>query len=126
MQSSLIAHLADDLTFKVIRGLMSSAQPRHLRDLARDYRASPSGISDIVRRLRKAGVLEETREGNRLLFSLRIDPLEKECLEQFFKLYERQRILQRAQRKNARSERLLAKLEAMDEMYTFYRKAKRR
>jgi|GEM_PF-1402110 len=126
MDSSLIAYLAEGLQFQILRGLLTSPRPRHLRELAREYRASPAGVSDIISRLKKAKVLVEERQGNRRLFSLRIAEDERACLSEFYKLYELRRVRQRADRINRDSARMVAKLRDMDEMYSFYRKEKRR
>ena len=126
MDSSLIAYLAEGLQFQILRGLLTSPRPRHLRELAREYGASPAGVSDIISRLKKAKALVEERQGNRRLFSLRIAEDERACLSELFKLYELRRVRQRADRMNRDSARLVAKLRDMDEMYSFYRKGKRR
>ena len=126
MSSSLVSHIAQGLSLKVIRGLLTSSRPRHLRELARDYGASPAGLSDILDRLKNVGVLDETREGNRRLFSLRISEEDRECLMNLFKVYELQWVRERAARMNRRAEKMIAKLNDMDEMYSIYRKAKRR
>jgi DNA-binding Lrp family transcriptional regulator len=125
MDSFLVYHLAEGLPFEIVRGLLTSSRPRHLRELARDYGASPAGVSDIVDRLKGAGVLAEHREGNRRLFSLRISDEDRECLTKLFKVYELQRVRHRAQRANRRSDKMIAKLQDMDEMYSFYRDSKR-
>lgn len=122
----LISHLAEDLTFQVARGLLTSPRPRHLRELARDYNASPAGISDILARLKKVGVLIEQKQGNRRLFSLQVGAEERECLTKLFKVYELQRVQHQAQRINRRSNINSTKLQDMDEMYLFYRQAKQR
>lgn len=126
MSSSLIAYLAEGLQFQILRGLLTSARPRHLRELAREYGASPAGVSDIISRLKKAKVLVEQRQGNRRLVSLRIAEEERKCLSDLFKLYELRRVRQRAQRINRDSARMIAKLCDMDEMYSFYRKGRQR
>jgi DNA-binding MarR family transcriptional regulator len=126
MGSYLISHLAEALQFQILRGLLTSPQPRHLRELARDYKASPAGVSDVLDRLKKAGVLVEQKRGNRRLFSLRLGDQERECLHKLFREYELQRVRHRAQRINKHPERTIARLQDMDEMYSFYRKAKRR
>lgn len=126
MGTSLISHLAEGLTLQIVRGLLTSAEPRHLRDLARDYDASPAGVSDVVARLKKAGVLIETKRGNRRLFSLCVSDQERECLTSLFKVYESQRVRARAQRINKHPERIAAKLLDMEEMFLFYRQAKKR
>jgi len=126
MASSLIAYLAEGLQFQILRGLLTSPRPRHLRELAREYGASPAGVSDIISRFKAAKVLIEERRGNRRLFSLRIAEDERACLSELFKLYESRRVRQRADRINRDSARMIAKLSDMDEMYSFYRKGKRR
>ena len=126
MDSFLVSYLAEGLSFEIVRGLVTSSRPRHLRELARQYGASPAGVSDILARLKTAGVLDERKEGNRRLCSLRIGDEDRECLMGLFKVYELQRVRRRAHRANRRSETMIAKLNDMDEMYSFYRKAKRR
>jgi len=126
MTSSLVAYLAEGLQFQILRGLLTSPRPRHLRELARDYGASPAGVSDIISRFKAAQVLIEERQGNRRVFSLRIAEDERACLSELFKLYELRRVQQRAARINRDSARMIAKLSDMDEMYTFYRRGKRR
>ncbi len=123
---SVITYLAEGLQFQILRGLLTSPRPRHLRELAREYGASPAGVSDIISRLTKANVLVEQRQGNRRLFSLRIGEDERMALSALFKLYELRRVRQRADRINRDSARMIAKLSDMDEMYSFYRKGKRR
>lgn len=124
MDSFLVSRLAEGLPFEIVRGLLTSEQPRHLRDLARDYGASPAGVSDVLARLKRAGVLVEQRVENRRVFSLCVSDEDRECLNRLFKVYELQRVRQRAQRANRRSGRMSAKLQDMDEMYCFYKKAK--
>jgi hypothetical protein len=126
MESLLIFHLAEGLLLQIVRGLLTSSRPRHLRELARDYKASPAGVSDILARLKRAGVLVEQRQGNRKLFSLRVNNQERECLDKLFQVYESQRVRQRARRINKHSERIQAKLHDMDEMYSFYKGVKGR
>lgn len=126
MDSSLISYLAEGLQFQILRGLLTSPRPRHLRELAREYAASPAGVSDILSRLKKAQVLVEQRQGNRRLFRLRLGEQERECICNLFKLYELQRVRQRARRMNRNPERMIRKLRDMDEMYSFYRKSKPR
>jgi hypothetical protein len=126
MVASLISYLAEGLQFQILRGLLSSPRPRHLRELAREYGASPAGVSDVIRRLRRATVLVEERQGNRRLVSLRIAEEERACLSEFFKLYELRRVQQRAHRINRDPGRTIEKLRGMDELYSFYRKGKLR
>ena len=126
METFLISHLAEGLQFQILRGLLTSARPRHLRELARDYGASPAGVTDVINRLKRANVLVEERLGNRRLFSLKLSEQDRECLGRFFRNYELQRVRQRAQRVNRNSEKIIAKLSDMDEMYSFYKRAKGR
>ncbi len=126
MQSFLISHLAEGLQLQILRGLLTSPRPRHLRELARDYNASPAGVSDVLDRLKKAAVLVEQRRGNRRLFSLRVGEQERECLHKLFREYELQRVRHRAKRLNKHPEKIAARLQDMDEMYAFYRKTKNR
>ncbi len=121
----LVSHLAQDLTFKIIRGLFPGGVPRHIRDLARDYAASPAGVADVINRLKDAGVVMETRQGNRRLISLKMSERERESLESLFAVYESQRVRTRAKRINRHPDRIANKLKDMDEMYEFYRTTKR-
>jgi DNA-binding GntR family transcriptional regulator len=125
MEHLLVSHLAQDLTFKIVRGLFSGGGPRHIRDLARDYAASPAGVADVINRLKDAGVVIETRQGNRRLVSLKMSEREREALESLFAVYESQRVRTRAKRINRHPDRIANKLKDMDEMYEFYRTAKR-
>ena len=126
MEHLLVSYLAQDLTFKIVRGLLSGRAPRHLRDLARDYDASPAGVTDVINRLKDAGVVIETRQGNRRLISLKISEREHESLASLFAVYESQLVKTRARRINRHPDRIANKLRDMDEMYEFYRTAKRR
>ena len=65
MPGSVIHHLGSQPMMQILRGLMLSPGQRHLRDLAGQYFFSPSGVSDILRRLKKAGLLSEKRAENR-------------------------------------------------------------
>ena len=121
--ASLISVLADQPTLKIIRGLMTSRRPRHLRDLAAQYGLSPAGVSDIIRRLLNAGVLHEEREGNRRCFRLNITEEERVCLSQFFSIYELDLVRERA---SSFSRGAAERLKGMDEAYSFYRKVKKR
>jgi DNA-binding GntR family transcriptional regulator len=126
MDHLLVSYLAQDLTFKIVRGLLSGGVPRHLRDLARAYAASPAGVADVINRLKDAGVVIETRQGNRRLISLKMSERERESLASLFAVYECQRVRTRARRINRHPDRIANKLKDMDEMYEFYRIAKRR
>jgi DNA-binding GntR family transcriptional regulator len=126
MDHLLVSHLAQDLTFKIVRGLFSGGAPRHIRDLARDYAASPAGVADVINRLKDAGVVIETRTGNRRLISLKMSERERESLASLFAVYESQRVRTRAKRINRHPDRIANKLKDMDEMYEFHRTAKRR
>ena len=126
MERFLVSYLTQDLTLKIVHGLFCGGAPRHLRDLARDYNASPSGVSDVIKRLKKAGVLHETKHGNRHLLTLKVTEQERAALLVLFKVQESQRVLMRAERINKHPERVANKLRDMDEMYTFYRSAKSR
>ena len=108
---------------RVVRGLLNSPQPRHLRALSSEYSLSPSGVSDILRRLGDAGLTRESRRGNRRYFALKIDPPEREALEAFLKAYENVLI---AKRVPLFEKRAAEKLAWMDEAYKFYRGVKKK
>lgn len=123
MTRSLISFLASQPTFKIIRGLMSSSKPRHLRELASQYDLSPAGVSDIIRRLQAAGVLSEERKGNRRYLTLQMSAKEQNCFNELFSIYELDLVRERAPKFGKGA---AAKLEGMDEGYLFYKNAKRR
>lgn len=102
--------------------MMHSSRPRHIRELASQYKLSPAGVSDIIRRLKEAGVLTESRQANRRKLSLKLSKLEHECLSSFFLIQQNIKLKERAARfsKNAAK-----KLLWMDEAYQFYHKLKR-
>ena len=108
---------------RLIRALLLSSKPRHIRDLAAEYGMSPSGVSDILRRLQKAGVLKEFKNGNKRAFLLSISDEERNCLREFFRVFERRWLEDRAPSFNKRAKE---KLEWMDEEYKFYRDVKGR
>ena len=120
---SIIFFLAEKPVFKIIRGLLTSSAPRHLRDLASQYNLSPAGVSDILGRLKSAGVLAEKRRGNRKYFRLRISDSERECLSDFFSVYELELVRKRVPHYDLIA---AARLAEMDEAYIFYKRAKRR
>lgn len=121
MAKSLISFLLDQPAFKVIRGLLTSPKPRHLRDLASQYELSPAGVSDIIRRLKEAGVLHEQRKGNRRYFRLVLNEQERAHFESLFSIYELNVVRERASRY---SRGAADKLADMDEAYSFYKKIK--
>ena len=112
MSGSLIKMLGDQPVMKLVRGLIDSNEPRHLRELASQYSLSPSGVSDILRRLSALGVLEETKVKNRRCFSLSLPGEEVEVLRQFFRIYEGRIVQERASRF---SKGAYERLSAMDE-----------
>jgi len=107
---------------KVIRGLLLGPEPRHIRDLAVQYSLSPAGVSDIIRRLIKVGVLTEVRRGNKRCFSLNLSEQEHECLKEYFLIFDNTLLEKRAKRFSRNAQ---AKLIWMDEAYPFYRGVKR-
>ncbi len=109
--------LGDQPAMKLVRGLLVSKEPRHLRELATDYSLSPSGVSDILRRLGVLGVLEEAKIKNRRCFSISLPDDEAEVLSQFFRVYEARSLEERAGRL---SKGAYERLSAMDEMFSFY------
>ena len=119
----LFNYLTSQPVFKIIGGLLLSSRPRHLRELAKEYDISASGVSDILRRLKDCGVLKEKREGNRRYLSLSLSSSERESLERLFNEAENQRLRERAIRFSKNAEK---KLEWMDEAYKFMRQVKKR
>ena len=123
MPSSLILFLAEQPTFKIIRGLLACGRSRHLRDLASQYHLSPAGVSDIIRRLKSAGALREERKGNRRYFRLHLNAQEQRCFVNLLSLYEFELVRERAPRLGKGA---AEKLAGMDVAYRFYRRIKRR
>lgn len=126
MFNSLLLYLFDDLTLQIIRGLLIDPTPRHIRGLARDYSASPAGVSDIVRRLKAIGVVQERTDKNRRQLSVTVEDREKRVFLKLFAEYERHRVVRRALLMNQQSNLLQQKLHDMDELYRFHRRAKKR
>ena len=127
MAESVIEYLGSQPILQIVRGLMSSHNQQdphqlHLRELAGQYSLSPSGVSDILYRLKKAGVLSERRIGNRRCLALNLAEDEIACLEQLFSVYEKRIIEKRSKRF---SRRAVEKLKWMDEAYAYYRNLKR-
>lgn len=122
MQASLIEFLGSQPLMRVVRGLLLSPQPLHVRDLAARYSLSPSGVVDIARRLKDAGVLKETRRGNKRALSLELTSAERECLKSFFRIAEISLLEERAARFGLNAQ---DKLRWMDEAYTYFREVRR-
>jgi DNA-binding MarR family transcriptional regulator len=122
MATSIIKYLGTQSLMRVIRGILSSSKPPHIRELAARYSLSPSGVSDIIRRLNTAGVLKEKRKGNRRGFLLDLSVEELACLRSFFLTFENTLLEERAARFSLNAP---AKLNWMDEAYVFYRRVKR-
>ncbi len=118
MEGSLIHWLSSQTAMQIVRGLLLSGKAIHLREISSRYSLSPAGASDILRRLIEAGVLKESRQGNRRYFSLNLPAQELEWLKDFFAIYERKLI--RARSKHL-SENAKNKFDWMDEAYRFYR-----
>jgi DNA-binding GntR family transcriptional regulator len=119
---SVFSWLGSQPAIQIIRGLLLSPKPRHLRDLASQYELSPAGASDILRRLKKAGILKEFREGNRRCFALNVSKEELVHLTDLFELFERRLIEDRAARLNKDA---IERFKWMDEAYQFYRGVKK-
>ena len=118
----MIKYLGSQPVMRVVRGLMLSPRPRHIRDLAAQYSFSPAGVSDILRRLRRTGLLKEVREGNRRSFSLDLPKGERDCLQMFFSIFERSLLEERVARFSRNAPE---KLQWMDDAYSFYRNVKK-
>lgn len=123
MSASITKLLGDQPLMKIVRGLFNAPEPPHLRALANDYKLSPAGVSDILRRLSEAGLLHEVRIGNRRCFSLILKDSERGVLGAFFRAYEHAFVEQRAPRF---SKGALRKLAWMDETLEFYQEVKKR
>jgi len=123
MSEALLNYLGDQPLMRVLRAFISSNKPRYLREIVSLYNLSPGGVSDILRRLSKIGVLHEIRQGNRKYYELKVEGQELQLLKDFFSLCEKKSLEQRAERfsKNAAE-----KLKWMDESYTFFRQLPKR
>ena len=75
-----------------------------------------------MRRLKKLGVLQEKKFGNKRQFSLYITPQENECLRLLFQVSKKNDLEKRALRF---SKHAAKKLAWMDEAYIFYSKLKK-
>ena len=122
MSGSLADYICSLPLLRVTKSLAFASRPRHLRDLASEHSLSPSGVNDILRRLKKAGVLREKRVGNKRYLSLDLHPEELECLRNLFQISEYASLEKRARRF---SKGAAEKLEWMDEAFKFYRKVKK-
>lgn len=120
---SFAHHLCSLALLKVTKSLAFSSRPRHVRDLAAELSLSPSGVEDILRRLKKAGVLKEKRESNRRYVSLDLNSDELECLFKLFEISTRTTLELRAKRLSIGA---AEKIQWMDEVYEFYSKLKGR
>lgn len=121
MTQSIIKYIGSQPLMKVIRSLLLSSKPRHLRDLASSHNLSPAGVSDIIQRLDKLGVLSEVRKGNRRAFNLKLTEIERECLKKFFGVFQNCILEERA---IMLSRNAAKKLKWMDEAHKFYRGVK--
>jgi hypothetical protein len=117
MADTIIEYLCKQATLRIIRGLLISSKPRHIRQMASSYGLSPAGVSSIIGRLNRQGVLKETRIGNRRCFTLKISNAERESLNSLFSSLEKLLIEKRAKKLSRHSK---AKLGWMDETQEFY------
>ena len=123
MSHSIITYLVDQPFMMVLRGLLLSSTPRHLRDLSAQYSISPAGVSDILRRLKNQGVLKELRVKNKKCYLLDLPEDEKACLRELFLISQKTQIEQRAIRF---SRGALAKFTWMDQARDYSRQVKRK
>lgn len=107
MSGTLIEHIASQPLMLILRGLLFNRQ-RHLRDLAKQYSLSPSGVSDIIRRSIEFGVLVDKRVGNRKCYALNISTEERAHLRNIFVTYENHALAQRATRFSLTSPSLIS------------------
>ena len=118
--SSISEFLLSQPIFKVIGRLLFN--PCHLRELAKEHGLSASGASDIVRRLKEAGVLREEWKGNKRILSLAVSLDEERMLRNLFRESEKKWAAKRAAKFSKRAKE---KLIWMDEAYKFFRKVKK-
>lgn len=98
MPQSVISYLVDQPFMTILRALLLSSRPRHLRELSAQFALSPSGVSDILRRMRTLGILREVRIKNRRCFSVELPKEEAEYLKAIFSYYQTQMLKQRSLR----------------------------
>lgn len=120
--SSLVTFLGELPIFRVLRSLMVCTKPRHLREIARLSDLSPSGVLDILRRLKDLKVLAQSRSKNRICYQLNIKANENAWLTEFLTNYERALIASRATQFNRIARK---RLKWMDEAHGFYRQRKK-
>jgi DNA-binding MarR family transcriptional regulator len=118
MAHSLLQYLADQPLMTIVRALLHSSDPRHLRDLANQHSISPAGVSDILRRLKQLGVLKEYKRGNRRCVALDISDHERSILTNLFSAYQVAALERRAK---TFSRRALKKFIWIDEARSYAR-----
>ena len=122
MAGRQLAHYLDTQpVMKVLKSL--SARPRHLRNLAAEHKISLGGVSDVMRRLKRAGLVRDFRSGNRRYFSLVLQEADLKWFNNYLLVLQNDALEKRAARfsKNA-----AAKLQWMDDAYRFYREISRK
>ncbi len=118
----LINYFGDQILFKIIRDLLYSKEPLHLRSFVNNHSLSPAGVADALRRLEQLEILNVTQNKNRKCFSLKLSLIEQNTFLNFFKIYEKNLIEKRASRFSLGASK---KLKNMDEAYLFYKKVKK-
>ena len=119
--NSLILYLVNQPFMTVLRGLLVSSKPRHIRDLSAQYLISPAGVSDIIRRLSSLGIVAESKDKNKIGYTLICSDNETQCLKDLFLVYQRSQLAQRALRF---SKSALNKFKWIDESAEFYQQIK--
>lgn len=61
----------------VLAAIVASARPKSLREIVDLTGLSPGGVSDVLRRLTSAGIVERVPTKNRILFSPKLTSEEK-------------------------------------------------
>ncbi|MCO6431017.1 MAG: helix-turn-helix transcriptional regulator [Deltaproteobacteria bacterium] len=119
---SLADFLLTQPLFKVLASLLRNREPRHLREIAADTGVSPAGLSDILRRLKKVGLLNEDRRGNRRYLSLKSTPLEQDS----FRFLAKQSEAEWLERRSLGFSKVAKeRFQWMDDTYRAYRRIKK-
>lgn len=108
---------------RVLRSLVISPNPRHLRDIAKNNSLSVSGVSDILRRLKESGLIKDKKTGNKKVISLNLDKESLEWLQDLFVAYEKAFLAERSKRF---SRYAIQRIEWMEASYRMFKEIKRR
>ena len=92
---------------KILYALLISFRPRSLRELADMTNLSVSTVQDIVRRLKKNKIVSSKARGNKVFYSLEINPKEQELIKQIIDQATQSRIRKQASKYSLRREKVI-------------------